>query len=392
VNAKPSLVLQYDPYKDTLVDKGTPASVLTCIGVNDVASYDNEFVINISESFRYALTTQAQEMTWAPGEGLNEASPSDVTNGSNLIVTFSNVPATVGIQAKDIEPCSTLNPSDMLYCPNGTLGLTLTSSNVAAPSTSGFASFTYSVSHLDAGLAENVSLSFLLSSNGPLPPGLRPMTVNVAYAPGHLVIPLTVPDPQSIPYFTGVAEAVTPLTVANFTDCVTYLLFPYVNTFMAGGTAAFANFGTGINFANTTSDPFGTNPATAAGSAVPQAGSCTVYFYPASGGATVAYTTATIPSGQSWAFDVASSVPHFAGNTGYAIAICNFQNAYGFWETYDNYGIGAPTATLGGYAYILPDPEFYHRSPAGDALGEGAIAPVNIITLLQKLVYDSAKK
>jgi len=391
VNAKPSLVLQYDPYKDTLVDKGTPADVLTCIGVEE-GTPNGEFIINIAEAFSYALTTQAQEMIWAPVEGFNGASPPDVTNGSNLVFTFSNVPAEVGIQAKDIEPCSTLNTSDPLYCPNGTLALTLTSPNVVPPSTNGWASFTYSVSHLDAGSAENVSLWFLFWSNGPLPSGLPPMTVNVAYSPIHLVLPSTLPDPSPIPYFTGVAEAATALPVVNFGDCVTYLLFPYVNTFMAGGTAAFANFGTGIAFANTTADPFGSNPATAGGSAVPQTGSCTVYLYPANGKATVVYTTPVISSGQSWAFDVGSSVPGFAGNTGYAIAICNFQNAYGFEEVYDNYGIAAPTATLGLYGYILPNPTFYPRSGAGAAPAGSAIAPAITNKVMQKLLYDLGRK
>jgi hypothetical protein len=219
------------------------------------------------------------------------------------------------------------------------------------------------------------------------------MTVNVAYAPVRLILPSTVPDPQPIPYFTGTAEEATGLPVVNFGDCVTYLLFPYVNTFMAGGTAAFANFGTGIDLVNTTSDPFGSNPATAGGSAVPQSGSCTVYLYPANVKVGVqTFSTPPIPSGGSWAFDVASSVPGFAGNTGYAIAICNFQDGYGFIEIYDNYGIGAPTATLGSNAYILPNPAFYPRSAAGDVSGESAIAPGIANKVMQKLLHDLSRK
>jgi hypothetical protein len=112
------------------------------------------------------------------------------------------------------------------------------------------------------------------------------------------------------------------------------------------------------------------------GSAVPQSGSCTVYFYPANEGTTVIYTTPVISAGGSYAFDAAAA--GFKGKTGYAIAICGFQNAYGFAEIYDNWGVGDPTATLGYLAYILPDPAFYRRSPAGDALGEEAIAPINM--------------
>jgi hypothetical protein len=161
----------------------------------------------------------------------------------------------------------------------------------------------------------------------------------------------------------------------------TYLLFPYVNTYMGGGTA-FSRFGTGIDFANTTMDPFGSNPATAKGSATPQSGSCTVYFYPANTSVGVqTYTTPPMPSGGSFAFDVGSSVPGFAGNTGYAIAICGFTNAYGFAEIYDNYGIGNPTATTSYQANIMADPALYPRT-AADGSGNAAI---DMMKLLQKL-------
>ncbi len=68
--------------------------------------------------------------------------------------------------------------------------------------------------------------------------------------------------------------------------------------------------------------------------------------------------------------------------TGYAIAICGFQNAHGFAEIYDNYvnlATTGPTATLGYLADVLPDPAFYPRSPAGDLLGETAIAPLGFL-------------
>ena len=162
--------------------------------------------------------------------------------------------------------------------------------------------------------------------------------------------------------------------MVEFKDCVTKLLFPYVNAFLAGGHSAFANFGTGIDFANTTWDPFALTdangnllyPDEAKGTATPQYGSCTVYFYPAdesAGPGGIVYTTPSISAGGSYAFDVAAHVPAFVGKTGYAIAICNFQNAHGFAEIYDNYGIGDPTATLAYLAEILPDPAFYPRTP-----------------------------
>jgi hypothetical protein len=212
---------------------------------------------------------------------------------------------------------------------------------------------------------------------------------------GIVAYAATLTSPLSVSQFGGHSEPDTGTIVKSPSEppAATYMLFSYINTFMAGGTAAFANFGTGILFANTTMDPFGLDPATAKGSAVPQSGSCTVYLYPADPNVGVqTFTTPTIPSGGSWAFDVASSVPGFAGNTGYAIAICNFQNAYGTVWIYDNYGIGAPTTLAPYEAYILPDPHLYPRTTAGHSVGESAIAPVDIIKLLQKLINDPSKK
>jgi hypothetical protein len=91
------------------------------------------------------------------------------------------------------------------------------------------------------------------------------------------------------------------------------------------------------------------------------------------------YTTPSISAGGSYAFDVGAQ--GFQGQTGYAIAICGFQNAHGFAEIYDNYvnlATSGPTATLGYLADVLPDPAFYPRSPAGDLLGETAITPIPI--------------
>jgi len=132
----------------------------------------------------------------------------------------------------------------------------------------------------------------------------------------------------------------------------TQLLVPYINT-ITGGSEPTENWGTTINIANTTKTPF------AAGSPnyrAPQSGTCTFYFYPATPTVTVpTVVTPTIPSGGSYTLNV-NNVTEFAGNTGYAIATCNFLNAYGFAEVYDNYGIGAPTATMGYEVYILPSP------------------------------------
>jgi hypothetical protein len=101
--------------------------------------------------------------------------------------------------------------------------------------------------------------------------------------------------------------------------------------------------------------------------------------------------TGTIMAGGTTVFDVASAQPKFKGKQGYGIAICDFENAYGYAEIYDNYDIGAPTATLAYLPYIIPNPGLYPRSPAGEGLGGSAIAPIDIDKSLRKfLLYGNS--
>jgi hypothetical protein len=249
--------------------------------------------------------------------------------------------------------------------------------------------FWYKIESTNVGVIENAGFNFTLSSTGPITPGQGyQITAQVWLTDSY-------PDDGSksqtngeMPYFTLPED--NPTVVVNFIDCRTSLLFPYINAYQ-GGTSAFTSFGTGINVANTTVDPFAiptatcnaatgagcTYPDMATGSAVPQAGSCTFYFYPANEAAATVYTTPSISAGGSYAFDAGTA--GFQGKTGYAIAICGFQNAHGFAEIYDNYvnlATTGPTATLGYLADVLPDPAFYPRSPAGELLGETAVAPL----------------
>jgi hypothetical protein len=218
-------------------------------------------------------------------------------------------------------------------------------------------------------VVENAFFNFSFSSSGPLPVGLPPITAMVSLTDAATYVA------GDMPYFTA-PEFTTGVPVVFFSDCVTNLLFPYVNCFNKRGSwDRGSHWGTGIDVANTTKDPFKLSASTKAGSAVPQAGSCTFYFYPSSGAAPVVWTTKTIPSGGSYAFDVGSSVKGFDGETGYAIAICNFQNANGYAFIGDNYGFGDPVVAGSYLPYVIPNPTFYPRTPAGAQLGEFAIAP-----------------
>ncbi|MGD0009212.1 MAG: hypothetical protein ABSE93_11800 [Terriglobia bacterium] len=396
VNAFPSLSVGFGTESYTSDTIGKAAAVLTCLGAKTVGNYKDGFAINVAENFPEALTSESYEGTADGGS----ASPGYVTNGSDFIVTFSNVPAGVGIALEDIWPCSDLDSGNPLQCNTATAYGSLdvypfapySGEGTATASTVSFIFFVTSMDNYGAtGMLENVSLSFKIWSHGPLPAGQLPMAVNVQYAP-------TISSPLLIPYFTGVNELAHGLTVVNFYDCVTNLLFPYINTITTGGTIAFSNFGTGIAIANTTMDPFGLSAAnpTVKGSAIPENGSCTLYLYPNDLSGVVAVTTNTIPAGGTTVFDVAAAASYpaftvaptaFKNKQGYGIAICDFENAYGYAEIYDNYGITAPpTATLAYLAYIIPNPGLYPRSPAGDGLGASAIAPYSINKMIEKIL------
>jgi hypothetical protein len=80
------------------------------------------------------------------------------------------------------------------------------------------------------------------------------------------------------------------------------------------------------------------------------------------------------------------------GVAGYAIAVCDFQNAHGYaFITYALFGADGVAANY--LADVLPSPQWYHRTPAGDLLGETAIAPYEINRYLEKLLlYGDPKK
>jgi hypothetical protein len=383
----------------TVTETVGPAEVLTCIGVKHIDGYDNDFSLRIKENWIDALTSLSDEYnlenndpSYMGGDYANLTYP---TNGSEILITLSGVPTNVGIVAKSPKPC--VNSSS--GCPNGNLVIDDAVPIATTAPYGATQSFWYWIESTNVRAIEWADFGFKLWSKGPLPPNQGyQITATVTLTDMYPEDGSTSQVNGEMPYFT--ANEATGIAVVDFTDCVTNLLFPYINTFKAGSAyGAFSNFGTGIDFANTTWDPYALTsggsyvyPDMAPGSAVPQSGSCTLYLYPSDESTAQVYVTPTISAGGSYAFDVASAVPGFAGKTGYGIAICGFQNAYGFAEIYDNTAIAPlnPEATLAYLAYILPDPAFYHRSPAGDALGESAIVPINFDKIWKKLfMYGS---
>jgi len=380
-----------------------PMNVLTCIGIYDVngTTIDDDFTLNIMENWPNALTSLSDEYSLehdsvtTGASGFNGVAGAPM-NGSNILITLFHIPPGVTVAARQPLPCEDFDVSDPLYCPGGLLTF---AAPVAGPVSTGSDGlgvqwFWYKIETTNVGVVENAGFNFTLSSTGPLAAGMGyQITAQVWLTDSYPEDGSSKQANGEMPYFTLPEDS--PVVVVNFIDCRTSLLFPYINAYQ-GGSTQFTSFGTGINVANTTVDPFAlptatcneatgagcTYPDMATGSAVPQAGSCTFYFYPANEAAATVYTTPVISAGGSYAFDVGNSATGFQGMTGYAIAICGFQNAHGFAEIYDNYvnlATTGPTATLGYLADVLPDPAFYPRSPAGDLLGETAIAPLGFL-------------
>ncbi len=362
--SQPYPVAQVGP-KAATTTTVTPATVLTCIGATAPAT--DVFSVFITEDWANALTSQADETALE-----TDTTSGAPTNGSNILITLSGIPSGVTVTPGSVGTCTSVTgtPTGTVACPGGALSI---SSATASSVSAGVQSFWYKALTTNPLVIENAVFNFTLSSSGPLPLGLPPITAIVSLT--DLYPSSAPPTGADMPYFT-LPEFTTPQNVVLFSDCVTNLLFPYVNCFSKRGDRdRCSHWGTGIDVANTTKDPFGLNPVTARGSAVPQAGSCTFYFYPSDGSAPVVWTTPTIPSGGSYAFDVGSSAKGFLGKTGYAIAICGFQNANGYAFIGDNYGIGDSVEGTSYLPYVIPNPTFYPRTPAGAQLGEFAIAP-----------------
>ena len=379
-----------------------PEYVLTCIGVKKIkgTSYDNDFELLIKENWENALTSLSDEefLEEYPPPGPYDVSSGTFADapsaGSNILITLFHIPPGVTVDGRTPYPCEDFDTSSPNYCTNGNLSIEAPTPGAMTSGSDGLGvqSFWYQVDSTNLAVIESANFGFKLSADGPLLPNQNyQITAQVSLTDENPSA-----APAEMPNFTYPETPI--ISVVEFKDCVTKLLFPYVNAYQ-GGTSAFSSFGTGINVANTTVDPFALPysaqncptsiddgsglcyPDEARGSAVPQSGSCTFYFYPADESTMAVFTTPIISVGGSYAFDVGGNAATFQGKTGYAIAVCNFQNAHGFAEIYDNYvnlATSGPTATLGYLADVLPDPAFYPRSPAGDGLGETAIAPINI--------------
>ncbi|MGB9458239.1 MAG: hypothetical protein WCB12_19485 [Bryobacteraceae bacterium] len=192
-----------------------------------------------------------------------------------------------------------------------------------------------------ANTIENFDFGVYITFTNGVTPSPQGISATLSYAPtpdsatfsaaaaGVAQSSLTIPR-----FANAAASSGTPFLNVNL--CTTALLFPYVTTaFLVPGQSG---FDTGISIANTTMDPFNTTT---------QQGTCTMYWYGGTPGAT---SSATPPSSTVLgAGGVGSSIGILPGTTGltlasqsvpadwsgYMIALCNFQYAHGYASVTD---------------------------------------------------------
>ncbi len=166
----------------------------------------------------------------------------------------------------------------------------------------------------------------------------------------------------------------------NVTECVTYLLFPFLTC------GAQADWTTGIAVANTSMDDeaFPVNDGATA-----QGGSVMIHAYPKSTTAEkmamghmsspemLADPISTTISGNLAAGDSVAVTcnmhPMLAGFEGYAIVRAGFRHAHGMAFVLGNFMDGAAIDVAHGYiALVIPDPEF--AGEGGAPIGRGAVS------------------
>jgi len=333
-------VASVPPVSFTTVVSAPIPSLLSC-AVPAAAAVGSAFTLTVTERFPAAMTTTGQETT-ASGAPQGSA----VTNGSQLRVTFTGVPAGMVINALGF---GAITPVSVPVSAVALVGGAAFPSQ-SATSTGAAITFTYFATGTNTGVAETIPLNFSIGLPGGGAGFVPPLGVNATVTAAVDLVPVTAATATTVRF---VANAQGGGTVATVGDCVTNLLFPFITNQVG--------FNTSLQIANTTADDlaFGTGAGAAA-----QSGACTLTFYPtdlttqtsaAAGtlGAATQTTTPAIPSGGT--YQVLQSATSFAGQSGYAFAVCRFLNAHGFSFVLNG---SASTATIsqGLLALVIPAP------------------------------------
>jgi len=346
-------------------------SILTCFG-----STGSDFEIAVAEQWSGAWTSVTDELTLAPYaptlSGL-------ATNGSDISITFTNIPLGVTVAPLSLPVTTTATGSGYpIWAPYAPLAYT----GVKAGD---MMTFDFPIAATLRPELEMANFPFEVYTSGPIALQSPPMQASVT------LNPMTPNSPPLYPAFTYpngtlAEEPDYPLTVVDFIGCQTNLLFPYITNYTSSG-GELGNWDTGVVVSNTSSDPY----TDAFGGAVPTAGSCTFYVYASTSGSltpttdaapVATFTTGPVYTGGVTTFFLSDTPPPGGTGTsakglpgGYAIAVCNFLNGTGYAEIVDNANGLGNWGVMGSYlAYVIPNP--FEEPRWLDAIfGEFAISP-----------------
>ncbi len=306
------------------------------------------FSVKVNENFTTAFKAAAAEgspiqfpVKVVPANNIPPAAIGANTNApstdTRFKVTFANVPANVSLYTQQGPITSTVGIGQVQYSNSETGASTATAVTVNTfggfvqiPVSSGAATAVFDVVTPDPNSLDSYVIPFYaVAAAGTVAPSSKAISAVVSMAPTGA--------PTNEPNFNASAGSSVTLTGSSFNACSTSLLFPFVTNQLG--------FDTGLAIANTSTDPFGANGATA------QAGTCTMSFYGSGAPSPNSVTTPNIPTGTVFT-QVLSGVA--SGFQGYIISQCTFQYAHGFAFITD--GVGVNGGLSQGYlAGVIPD-------------------------------------
>jgi hypothetical protein len=319
-----------------------------------VAGKSMAFVVQINENFAAAFKSIANESSQVV-VGSNA-----VVEGTRLSINFSNVPSNVTLYVPNgvISSVAGAGTIQLNTSAAGTAFAAATTASGSGPAgglavaavtiSGGTGSAVFEIKTDDPNTLDSYNVPvFISTSSNSVAGSSTAITASVSFSPvGSTVIPNF-----------AVTSSTNTLTESTFNLCTTSLLFPFVTNQVG--------FDTGIAISNTSTDPFGSNGATA------QAGTCTLNFYGSGAPSPSNVVSPNVPSGTTYT-SVLSGIA--AGFQGYIIAQCGFQYAHGFAFITD--GVGATGGLSQGYlAGVIPDVNQKARgadplSAAGTGSGE----------------------
>jgi len=360
-----------------LVQVATPFTVLAVsvsagVYVNCIESETPIATINVSEPYQadFVDYTQDDSSTGAavadarPTFGASNGAPN---NGTEILLTIGNVPDGVTLTFPASVPGNVPPPDD---ADAGDHLVLVSGGTITGPATSATVLYSYTCYNQQVcdTVYETFGISPAVTSSGLSTTGVVTAQAQVdpydvtASTPLGGVPSFTSPPTTNIirPRWSDMSIPVPAAPFITFVPCSTTLLFPWA--------VSIPGFDTGIVINNTTQDY--TNAAALPASVLiappnwptvtptnPEAGTCTLYYFPSNEAPALYYTTPSISTGGTWA-TMMSTTP-FAGKTGYMIARCNFQFGHGYATIGQGTSAGALTFTEAYIPLVIPDPVVY---------------------------------